>query len=145
MPLVLSNVVINVGTWAGEERIQESCIRIYNIISKITAIWGQSCVDTAIRQSLLIIMPVTNVNVGEQGLVRQSINRHCQTCMLEVISCECAHVGCESTMTRQQMLKHMVSYQGKHLDTITQSHPDAKEKQTIVLKELEVAKTELWC
>ena len=81
---------------------------------------------------------------GEQGLVRQSIDGHRQTCKLEVISCEYAHVGCESTMTRQQMLKHMVSYQGKHLDMITESHrklvQDAKEKQTIVLKELEVAK-----
>ena len=59
------------------------------------------------------------------------------------VSCEYAHVGCESTMTRQKMLKHIVSYQGKHLVLITESHKnlvqDAKEKQMIVQKESKVA------
>ena len=88
---------------------------------------------------------------GEQGLVRKSVKTHREVCKLEVIACSYAQAGCEEKVTRQDMNKHLLEYQGHHLEKVNVVNRklaeelkilnmETQEKRTIVQKELKIAK-----
>ena len=87
---------------------------------------------------------------GEQGLVRKSVKTHQEVCKLEVIACSYAQAGCEEKVTRQDMNKHLLEYQGHHLEKVNvvnhklvedlkRVNMETQKKRIIVQKELKIA------
>ena len=103
------------------------------------------------HQLTCIMFPMECPNqCGEQGLVRRSVKTHREVCKLEVIACSYAQSGCEEKVTRQDMNKHLLEYQGHHLEKVNvvnrklaedlkRLNMETQEKRMIVQKELKIA------
>ena len=78
--------------------------------------------DRSSHESICPKFPTECPNIcGKEGLVRETIEAHHQTCKYDVIPCEHADVGCEEKVRRQDMPQHMVSAQKQHLEMITKA------------------------
>ena len=89
--------------------------------------------DRSSHESICPKFPTECPNIcGEEGLVREAIEAHHQTCKFEVIPCEHADVGCEEKVRRQDMPQHMVSAQKQHLEMVTKACTKLNEDLEVV-------------
>lgn len=56
---------------------------------------------------------------SEEKLMVEDIEAHLRVCPEQLVSCECASLGCLATMKRKEMGAHMEAYKESHLTTAT--------------------------
>ena len=84
---------------------------------------------------------------GAEGITRDSVKLHCTICPIQPIECPFAEAGCKTELLRQDLLKHSLDMQQKHLLMIMGSFKQMKQEHQEELQktrdELQGTKSEL--